>query len=862
MTEPDAAWDRLSELFERGSAASISDQERLVRELADEDSALATRLDAMFRAAARSPLDRSPDQVQSLIDLALTAAAPTRIEGYRVLRLLGEGGMGRVYLVERSVVGGHAALKLLRDLGISSDRRARFAFEQQALARLSHPGIAQLYDVGTLDDGTPWFVMEYVAGTTITRRAAATHATVTERLELVREVCTAVQHAHAHTIIHRDIKPSNVLVTDTGQVKLLDFGIAKQLDPTADGTDTRTGDRMLTPAYAAPEQFSGGPLGVHTDVYAIGVLLYELLADRLPWSESDPARSDRPDPPALAHLAATGTAVAPGRANWRELDVLVGTAMHRDPRRRYPSVEALRRDIDHYLAGQPLEARPDTLGYRAARLLHRRWRELGLTAAFAVALVTVSVVYATGLARARDTARAEAARSARVQQFLMTLFQGDDEATGPADTLRVTTLIDRGVHEAAGLDADPMLRAEVRETLGELRRQLGAYASSDSLLSASLAERRRVAGSNSPDVARSLLALGRLRLDQARYPEADSLLGAALAIVTATLPADHPLRVAGLTARARVHQEQALFATAIDEQQQVLAILRRGDTTTTDYAQALVELANSYFYTGELDRADTLNRRALALFTAHRGDNHPSVADVLINLGAAQFERGDYPSAERFDRDALARIRAWYGDDHPETASALTLLSRALIAGGQPDEADSLLRRAMGILEASYGPVHPRVASALNELGTLALTAERYDDADHYFRRNLAIYHQLYGAHHWLIGIAAGNVGSVALARGDNRTAERWFREALDQFTATQGPDHLNTAIMQVKLGRALLRQRRYSEAVAASGTGYRLLMALADPPAGFVNAARTDLAAGYDNLGDHDQARRFDPPP
>lgn len=859
----DRDWERLADLYERATGLDRDSRRTLLESLARTEPTLAARLTAMLEAdGADQLLDRGEHVVDALLPRETT---PTHVGRYRIVRLLGEGGMGRVYLVEREDVGGLAALKILRDAWISEERRQRFLTEQRTLAQLSHPGIAQLFDAGTLADGTPWFAMEYVEGTPLTRHARERDLPVRARLALVREVCRAVQHAHAHAVIHRDLKPSNVLVTADGAVKLLDFGIAKQLDERGDsGERTRTGFRMLTPSYAAPEQFTGGPIGVRTDVHAIGVMLYELLANQLPWPVGDeagpnPLDSRQRDVTRPSGVAMRGTA-APGRAGWRELDVLVQTAMHQDPARRYPSVEALARDIGHYLANEPLDARPDTIGYRAGRFVRRRWRGLAVAASLVVLVVALTGAYAINLTRARDAARAEAARTARIQSFMLGLFEGDERESGPADSLRVVTLIDRGVQEADALAAEPDVQAELHETLGELRRQLGELESSDSLLARSLATRVRLHGRESAQVARALLAVGRLRIDQARYPEADSVIREGLGIARRLHSPTHPVVLQGLTALGKVAEEEGRFDEAIAAHDTVRRRLA-DDPTSLEYANALVALASTHFYAGNLEASDSLNIAALAILRERRGDRHPLVADVLINLGAAQFERGNYAEAERHNREALARIRTWYGNAHPVTASALTVLGRSLVFQERRAAADSALREALAILETVHGPVHPRVASALNELGILALGEDRHDDAERYFRRNRDIYAALYEGRHWLTGVAESNIASVLMARKRFRDAEPLYREALAHFEATQGADHLNSAIAHVKLGRCLLRQERYREAAVESRRGYDLLMAREAAPEGFVKAARTDLALAYEQLGDTEQAVRFREP-
>lgn len=305
---------------------------------------------------------------------------------YRLLRVLGEGGMGVVYLAERRDLQSKVAIKVLRDAWLSPDRRERFTIEQRTLAQLNHPFIARLYDADAFPDGTPFFVMEYVEGVPLTQHCQQRSNALDERLRLIRAACEAVLYAHEQGVIHRDLKPSNILVKDDGTVRLLDFGIAKPIENFGDPNQgTLTGLRLMTPAYASPEQIRGEKVGIQSDVYSLGVILYELLVGRLPvdLSNRTPAEmekilieQERERPSVAARKAArpgeSGAGVALTRkSDWADLDVLCMTAMHLDVQRRYRSAGAIIRDIDHYMRREPLEARPDSFGYRAGKFVRR-----------------------------------------------------------------------------------------------------------------------------------------------------------------------------------------------------------------------------------------------------------------------------------------------------------------------------------------------------------------------------------------------------------------------------------------------------------------------------------------------------------
>jgi eukaryotic-like serine/threonine-protein kinase len=777
---------------------------------------------------------------------------------YRVVRVLGEGGMGVVYLAEREDLGSLVAIKVLRDAWLSPARRERFESEQRMLAQLNHPSIARLYDADTLQDGTPWFVMEYVDGVPITDYCRDQKCSIEERLRLFRSVCDAVQYAHEHAVIHRDLKPSNILVKSGGDIRLLDFGIAKQLESLDQPVDqTRTELRLMTPAYAAPEQIRGEQVGIFTDVYALGVILYELLAGRLPFdlSTRTPGEAERmvieQEPGRPSAMAKHVTA-----SSWSDLDVLCLTAIHKDTQRRYRSVEALIRDVDHYLKGEPLDARPDSVRYRVGKFVARNRRAVLAAALGLSAVIALVVFFTVRLAIARNTAQATAVRLQRVQQFMLNLFEGGDKSAAPAEGLKVATIIDRGFKEAQTLKQEPEVQAELYLTLGGIYQKLGNLPQADSLLNSALAQRKSLLGSEHPEVAQSLVALGLLRVDQARLDEAERLVREGLEKTKRARPRNKDAIAKATTALGKVLEARGAYDKAIPVIEE--AVKLQSGSATPELAATLKELADTHFYAGHYDVSDSLNHRALAMHRQIFGDRHPLVADDLINLGAVQFERAHYVEAEQFYRQALDINQAWYGKDHPETASTLSMLGRALVFQKRYDEAVNLVEQALAIQERVYGPVHPRVANVLNELGTVALQRDRFDEAEARFRRMQEIYKTAYGQRHYLYALASANLASVYLARKDFARAEPMFREVVQLYTRALSAEHQFTGIGQIKLGRALAGEKRYMEAEEHLLVGYKILKKQTSPSASWLQSARKELVNIYEALNQPEKAAQF----
>jgi eukaryotic-like serine/threonine-protein kinase len=406
-----ARWEKIQSLFHE--VADLPESARLssLRSACDGDELLFSEVLALLEEDARGPslLDHDVAQVaQQIFDDSASPPPFQKFGPYRILKTLGEGGMGAVYLAEREDLGSLVAVKILRDAWLSPVRRKRFTAEQRTLAQLNHPFIARLYDADTSPDGTPFFVMEYVEGVPLTEYCCQHECSVEDRLRLFRAVCEAVLYAHQHAVIHRDLKPSNILVKDDGTVRLLDFGIAKHVEGFGESVEqTATGLRLMTPAYASLEQIRGEPVGIHTDVYSLGVILYELLCGRLPFDLSGctPAQAEKflaeheAEKPSSVLERISGSeerpkGLAAGKAASAELDALCLAAIHKDPALRYHSVDALIRDVDHFLKREPLEARPATLSYRIGHFFSRNQRSV---AAVLMSLLVVSMAALTSV---------------------------------------------------------------------------------------------------------------------------------------------------------------------------------------------------------------------------------------------------------------------------------------------------------------------------------------------------------------------------------------------------------------------------------------------------------------------------------
>jgi serine/threonine-protein kinase len=853
-------WRQVQSIFDQVADLPRADQHSAIKELSGADELL----DAEVRALLDEDAQPNPLLDQGLIHAAgvalesahLTSLVRRQVGPYRLLRLLGEGGMGVVYLAERMDIGGQVAIKFLRDAWLSPMRRERFAAEQRSLARLNHPAIARIYDSGSLEDGTPWFVMEYADALPLTEYWKQRRASLREGLRLFRDVCRAVEYAHEHAIIHRDLKPSNILVTKSGEIKLLDFGIAKQMTPDTGSADrTVAGLRLMTPAYAAPEQMTDGAIGVYTDVYALGVILYELLTERLPFdggiADLDAGalwkiRSAVEKPSQAIQRLPPDRRGSASKGEWADLDLLCLTALRVEPAERYRSVAAMIRDVEALLEGRPLEAHPERFRYRAGKFIRRHRRSLAGTAAVFLLIAATVIFFTNRLARARNAALAEAERTRRIQQFTEDLFEGGDKSAGPSGDLKVTDLLDRGRQQAASLNGDPDVQADMRSTLGGIYQKLGKLDQAEPLLVSALEARRQLPKRDDRKVAESLVALGLLRKEEARLDEAEGLVRQALELERRTLPSNRADIAKALVALGSIEEVRGRYDQARQAYEEALTLPPPNAAPTAETAENLTGLADVNFYQGKYDLAQSENQQALAINHQLFGEKHPSVAQQLNNLGAIAMHHGQYTQAEADYRESLAITKAWYGAEHPETAANQDALAQSLIFQKKYDEAEVLLGQALAIQEQVHGRKHPAVALALNELGSLAFSRDQDDAALTRFQEAADIWRAVYGENHQFMGVAYSNLGSVYLDRKDFPRAEEMFRRALARFAVALPDENMNSAIAHLKLGRTLLRQKRFADAEPETLHAYHYLVKQVDSTNGYFVGARKDLNAIY----------------
>jgi serine/threonine-protein kinase len=805
-------------------------------------------------------LDRNIfDLANRVLDELPEAAVLEDFGPYQVLSFIGKGGMGDVFLAEDKAAGRRVAIKFLRDIWSEPEVRGHFRREIQMLAKLEHPGIARLYELGVHPNGTPYFVLEYVEGKPLDEYCRERNSSLEARMRLFQSVCDAVQHAHSRAVVHLDLKPSNILVKEDGSPVLLDFGIAKQLenlDEPANQTQLR-----CTPAYAAPEQIRREPVGTYTDVYALGVVFYELVSGKHPYAmegctpgeiEAFVTGEKEPEKP-----SASEKRVKASKAVWNDLDVLCQKAMKKDVDDRYHSVLELSQDIDRFLGGEPLKAKPDSVAYRIGKFLRRNGRTVVASAALVVLIAGLVAFYTIRLAKARDAALVQAARTQRIQRFMLSIFGGDYNAA-PSPDRRVVDILEDGVGKAQLLKDEPAVQAELYETLGGIYQSLGKLDRADSLMTSGLQKRRSAFGSDGPEVATGLVALSFLRIDQARFAEAEQLAREAIAIDKRHLSPDDQRLGNALSGLGAVLQHRGGYVEATEVLNEAVRIQSLPGAETVDLLESLTFLANAQHFLGHDAVAESLDRRALSLDRQIYGDRHPSVAEDLANLAQIQEQLGMYSEAEHNERLGIDIVQSWYGKDHIEVAVQSEGLAGTLIYEHKYDEASSLLVTAIKPLERDMGKEHPFVALALNLLGIVALRRGDLDEAEADFHRMADIYRSDYGEKDKHVAVGLSRFGELYLARKDYSRAEQFFRQSVQLFSETLSPDNVQTGTARIELGGALLGERRYKEAEAELLAGYQIVTPGRNPALEAAVNARRDLVSVYDALNLPEKAAKY----
>ena len=756
---------------------------------------------------------------------------------YRILRELGHGGMGTVYLAARAdeQFQKRVALKVIRSGADSAVVVSHFKRERQILASLDHPNIAGLLDGGTTDEGLPYLVMEYVEGEPLLAYCDSRSLPIWERLKLFQAVCSAVQYAHRNLVVHRDIKPGNILVAVDGTPKLLDFGIAKLLNPELAGEAATATAMVMTPEYASPEQARGDRITTATDVYSLGVVLYELLTGHHPYrlasrqpldvlkaiSEQEPERpsaavdrtEERTAPQSGQTIRVTPESVAQTREGSPEklkrrlrgdLDNILMLALRKEALRRYASVEAFSDDVRRYLEGLPVTARKPTLGYRAGKFV-RRHKAAVAAAAAVISLVIGFAVAMAGqsarVARERDLAEKERATALReretaqrVSSFLVDLFKVSDPSEARGNTITAREVLDKGAAKiATELKDQPEVRATLMTTMGAVYRNLGLYDKAVPLLQEALATRRALLGSDHKDIAKSLNALANLLRRKGDYPSAEIHYREALAILR-RLPGDDADVAATQNNLAIVLTERGDYATAELMHRDVLATRRKllGNNDPA-VAQSLGNLANVLMWKGDYAAAETLQRESLALRRKLLGNEHPDVATNLDNLAIVLYEKGDFVGAENFVREALALWHKLLGNQHHFISQSLNNLGNILADKGDRVAADRVLQEAVAMGRNVLGDEHPDVAMYLVSRAETLCRGRRHVEGALLARKALATFRKTLPDGHLFIAVTESVIGGCMDLSGRHREAEPLMLKSYPVIAAKTGERSLES---------------------------------------------------------------------
>lgn len=879
-------WRELQSIFQQAVALPQEDRKEFLDRVCDGNLDLRNEIEALLIADQSQELVESPLKLDMAnLDSKLVGSV---IDDWKIIRQIGVGGMGTVFLAHRHTTDFQqsAALKLVKK-GMDSEAVVqRFQQERKILASLNHKNIAKLLDGGMTQDGRPYFVMEHVDGLPITQYCDQHRLNISQRLNLFRAVCSAVHHAHKNLIVHRDLKPSNIIVTGSGDLKLLDFGIAKLLDDSENQQFTRTGMQLHTPAYASPEQLINDPITTASDIYALGILFYELLTGRRPFEIK---RSEQE----FRELVLTGQPVKPSDAVTEivsitnktqtaetisqcrstrvqglkrtlagDLDTICMMAMHREADRRYTSASEFASDIQRHLDGLPVSARPDSRIYRLNKFIKRNKASVSIASLAVLSIILITIFYTSQLKLQRDIAIKERQKSDEVVRFVTGLFEYSKPSRRLGRDISAKDLLDEGANRIQfELVDQPLVQQTLKQVLGEVYYKLGQEQKALDLLTDALAKQRELLGENHLDVATTKLVLALVHQDRGNYDFAAELLSQALQTKKKLLGELHfdVAEVLSVFAymeqmRGGYPQAETYFKKGLDISEQ----LSNGDNVYL--AKLTKQLGGFYRYLDRNSEAEPLLRKALAMqVRIYQGGPHPDINSTKRELAALLRSTGEYQESKRLYLEVIESRTKILGPDHPELGNTWNSYSLLLTRMDDYEGALAANIRFIEILKRAYSEATPSLAAAYFNQASMLRDLDRYSEAIKHYR--LASETQdLVGLpeKHVHRAFPIAGIASVYVDQKNYEEATQLYRKVLALRRESLSDDHKTVIDAKNSLGGALTGLKRYKEAEELLLESYQQSLKTRGSKDGRTQRAMRKLIELYKASGQSNQVEEF----
>jgi eukaryotic-like serine/threonine-protein kinase len=889
-------WRRVEDLYHRALELDESGRAEFLQHSCRDDEALRQEVESLLaheKAAERFIESPALEVMGKLVanGSGITRGSPKRIGAYRIIREIGHGGMAVVYLGERDDQNyrKQVAIKMVKP-GIDAEQILdRFRNERQTLAALDHSYIVKLLDGGSSEDGSPYLVMEYVEGLPIDQYCDSHKLSIDNRLRLFREVCSAVQYAHENLVIHRDLKPGNILIAKGGVPRLLDFGIAKLLNPECFQTPlvTQTDWRPMTPEYASPEQIRGHAITTATDVYSLGVLLFDLLTGHLPYRsggrsllemerlvcETEPEKPSavvfRKEEKASGDGAAS-TAITPELAsNQRglqptelqrrlrgDLDTITMKALEKEPSRRYATASELSADIGRYLSHEPVLASPASATYRARKYVRRH--PFGVTVAAGLVLLLAGFSGTQAFQLRRITRERD--RANRVTEFIEGMFKVSDPSEARGNSITAREVLDKASKDIdTGLSRDPELQAQMMHVMGDVYKNLGLFPRAQMLFQGSADIRRRALGPENAETLRSLDDLAWILNQEGHAAEAEKLQRETVDIRRRVFGAENLDTLTSMKNLAWTLDREGRYSEAEKLNREVLDIRRR--VVKTDDRETLATMSNLAAilgHEGHYAEAENLKRETLDLRRRIQGPEHPDTLTAMNNLATTLQQEGHYAEAEKLQRETLKLQRRILGPEHPDTLRSINNLAHTLFNEDHVAEAEQLQREALDIKQRVLGPEHQDTLWAMKELAQNLQGEGHYGEAEKLQRQTLEIQRRVLGPER---PNTLGTMSDLAVTlnkEGHYIEAEKLQRQAVEGMRRVLGPEHPFTLWATNELAHTLDTEGRYDEAEKLARETLEIQRRILGPEHPDAAGTAYDLACVLAHTGRNDEAISF----